>query len=465
MNTATRLRPPLDGSRVHFVAIGGVGMAALAELLLRLGYDVSGSDLKDSRAVRRLRDLGARIAVGPHRAESAAGADHVVVSAAVPRGNPEVTMAQERDVEVISRAQLLGRIFACGRGVAVAGTHGKTTTSSMLGWALQSAGLDPSYIVGGDLNDVGSGAHLGLSDIVVAEADEFQGSFLELTSELALVTNVDADHLDFYAGQDEIDDAFLTFLSQTARAVVCTDDPGVRRVRDRIGVPVVTYGTRDADVVVTGEADGRRLVVGGRDAGRLRLHLPGSHNALNAAGVMAAAVELGADPARILDGLASFPGVNRRFSVRGVSAGVTVIDDYAHNPGKVAATLQAAREAYPGSRVVVLFQPHLFSRTRTLATQFGPAFDLADVLVVTDVYGDRELPEPGVSGRLVSDAVRASGRQRIVAFVPRLEEAAGVVAGLAQSGDVVLTLGAGDVTLAAPRILELLDTDAASRQT
>jgi UDP-N-acetylmuramate--alanine ligase len=462
----TKLKRPLDGRRVHFVGIGGVGMAALAELLLVLGYEVSGSDLKSSRTVQRLIGLGIPVRVGPHLASSAIGADHVVVTAAVPTNNPEVEAARSTGAEVLSRAQLLGRMLDAGRGVAVTGTHGKTTTASMLARALDAAGFEPSFLIGGDLNDVGSGAALGASDLIVAEADEAFGSFLELRPELALVTNIDLDHLEFYEDQAAIDDAFVRFLDQRREggtAVLCADDEGIQRITGRVSAPIVTYGTTDTDLLL--DAQTGAVTWRDRHIGTLRLGVPGRHNLLNAAGALAAALVLGAEPKDVIDGLRSFGGVARRFTLRGEADGVMVVDDYAHNPRKVSATLLAAREAYPDRRIVVLFQPHLYSRTLQLGELFGAAFDDADIVVVTDVYGGREDPMPGVSGRIVSDAIRrrrsedddASRDGKMVVYVPRLEEAAGFVAGLSQPGDLVLTVGVGDVTSAGPRILALLD--------
>lgn len=450
---------------MHFVGIGGVGMAAQAELLRDLDYDVSGSDLKASRTVQRLMSLGIPVSVGAHRSSNVAGTDHVIVSAAVPPDNSEVAHARAVGIDILSRAQLLGRILDAGRGVAVAGTHGKTTTSSMLARVLDAAGCEPSFLIGGDLNDVGSGAALGASDLVVAEADEFSGAFLELHPEVAVVTNVDRDHLDFFADAEAIDDAFVSFLDRRREggtAVLCASDAGIARIRRRVAEPVVTYGFADADLVVSpgGEVSWR-----GRNVGPLRLAVPGRHNLLNAAGAAAAALVLEADAHAVVEALRGFSGVDRRFSVRGESAGVVVVDDYAHNPTKIAATVEAARSAYDGRRVVVLFQPHLYSRTLTQADEFGGAFDGAHVVVVTDVYGGREEPVPGVSGRLVADSVRQRSRDATVVYVPRLEEAAAFVAGIAEPEDVVITMGAGDVTTAAPRILQLLETkDAPSRR-
>jgi len=452
----TRLKRPLSGQHVHFVAIGGVGMAALAELLIGMGYTVSGSDLKESRTVSRLLELGADIKVGPHRAHYADGADHVVFSNAVRPDNAEVARGQQTGAEVLTRAQLLGRLVDAGRGVAVTGTHGKTTTSSMIARVLDSAGFEPSFIIGGDLNDVGSGAALGTSDILVAEADEAFGSFLEIHPEIAVVTSIDRDHLEHYEDQAEIDEAFVTFLEGRRTrgwAVLCADDPGIRRVRSKITGNVATYGVADADLVVgNGSAIWR-----GTPVGRIELAVPGVHNVLNAGAALVTALLLDADGGAALEALRRFGGVDRRFSVRGEEAGVIVVDDYAHNPRKVAVTLAAARGAYPGRRIVALFQPHLYSRTLHLAGEFGAAFDDADIVVVTDVYGQREDPIPGVSGQLVSEAVRRRAPKGVTTiYLPRLEEAAGFVAGIAQDGDVVITMGAGDVTTAAPRILRLL---------
>jgi len=450
----TRLKRPLPGRRVHFVGMGGVGMAALAELLMGMEYTVSGSDLKHSRTVARLLERGADVKIGPHRAHYADGADHVVFSNAVREDNPEVARGRETGAEVLSRAQLLGRLVDAGRGVAVTGTHGKTTTSSMVARVLDGTGFAPSFIIGGDLNDVGSGAALGSSDIVVAEADEAFGSFLEVHPEIAVVTSIDRDHLEHYQDQSGIDDAFVAFLDGRREwAVLCADDPGIRRIRDRIGGRVATYGTGQADLVVgNGE-----VVWRGTALGAMTLAMPGAHNVLNASAALVTALLLDADPTQALDALRRFGGVDRRFSVRGTSSGVTVVDDYAHNPRKVAVTLAAAREAYPDRRIVALFQPHLYSRTLHLADEFGTAFDDADIVVVTDVYGQREDPIPGVSGMLVSEAVRRRGPTGVTTiYLPRLEEAAGFVAGIALQGDVVITMGAGDVTTAAPRILRLL---------
>ncbi|HVE92611.1 MAG TPA: UDP-N-acetylmuramate--L-alanine ligase [Actinomycetota bacterium] len=454
------MNKPLSGSRVHFVGIGGVGMAALAELLLDMGYSVSGSDLKPSRPVSRLVETGAVVTVGPHRPGSVGDAQHVVVSSAIREGNPEVVRARELGAEVLLRAELLARIFEAGRGVAVSGTHGKTTTASMLAAALTAAGLDPSFVIGGDLNDVGSGARLGSGDLVVAEADEAFGSFLHLKSHIALVTNVDVDHLDHYGDLAAIDEAFVQFLNARTdggTAVVCAGDPGVQRIAQRIDAPVVTYGFGRADLGAEPRGKAWALSWRGTEAGILRPRVPGRHNVLNACGAAAAAFLLDAPATAVLESLSSFAGVERRFSIRGASRDVVVVDDYAHHPREVSVTLLAARERFPGSRIIALFQPHLFSRTQQLAGEFESAFEGADVVVVTDIYGAREDPIPGVSGRLVVDAVnRSPDRHELVTYAPLLDEAAGLVAGMAAPGDVVVTLGAGDVTSASTLILELI---------
>jgi UDP-N-acetylmuramate--alanine ligase len=449
--------------RVHLIGIGGAGMSGIARILLARGTTVSGSDAKDSRTVLALRALGADVAVGHDAAHLPEAPATVVVSSAIRPANPELAAARERGLAVVHRAQALAALTAGRRLAAVTGTAGKTSTTSMLTVALQHSGLDPSFAIGGDLAASGSGAHEGSGDVFVVEADESDASFLAFSPTVAVVTNVEADHLDHYGSADAYVAAFEEFLDRIVPGgalVTCVDDPGAAALAARAaerGIRVCRYGrdaAADAQLVdFRPDGTGARIVL--RHLGtqrRLRLAVPGEHMALNALGALLAGVELGADVEGLLAGLAAFDGVRRRFEFRGRAAGVAVYDDYAHHPSKVAAQLRAAREVAGGTgRVVVAFQPHLYSRTRQFAAEFGTALGLADEVVVLDVYGAREDPEPGVSGALVADAVPLPPER--VRFVPRWEEVPAVVAGMAVPGDLVITMGAGDVTVLAPEIL------------
>jgi UDP-N-acetylmuramate--alanine ligase len=460
--------------RVHLIGIGGAGMSGIARILLARGAAVSGSDAKDSRAVLALRALGARVEVGHDPAHLPEAPATVVVSTAIRETNPELAAARERGLAVVHRAQALAALTEGRRLAAVTGTAGKTSTTSMLTVALQHCGLDPSFAIGGDLAVSGSGAHEGSGAIFVAEADESDASFLAFSPEVAVVTNVEADHLDHYGSVEAYVAAFETFLDRIVPGgalVACTDDPGAEalaRVAESRGVRVRRYGRGGADAcsalathrtvdarLVDFRPDGTGARVVLRHAGvehLLRLAVPGEHMALNALGALLAGVELGADPETMLAGLAAFDGVRRRFEFRGRAGGVAVYDDYAHHPSKVAAQLRAARDVVGGhARVVVAFQPHLYSRTREFAKAFGEALGLADEVVVLEIYGAREDPEPGVSGALVADAVTLPADR--VHYVPRWSEVPVVVAGVARPGDLVITMGAGDVTVLAPEIL------------
>jgi len=453
--------------RVHLIGIGGAGMSGIARILLARGVAVSGSDAKDSRTVLALRALGADVAIGHDPAHLPEPPATVVVSSAIRETNPELAAARERGLPVVHRAQALAALTAGRRLAAVTGTAGKTSTTSMLTVALQHCGLDPSFAIGGDLAASGSGAHEGSGDVFVVEADESDASFLAFSPEVAVVTNVEADHLDHYGDAEAYIAAFDEFLGRIVPGgalVTCVDDLGAAALAARAqarGIRVRRYGrAADADArLVDFRPDGTGARVVLRHADRehlLRLAVPGEHMALNALGALLAGVELGAAPDVLLAGLAAFDGVRRRFEFRGRAAGVAVYDDYAHHPSKVAAQLRAARQvvegqAEQGGRVVVAFQPHLYSRTRDFAREFGEALGLADEVVVLDVYGAREDPQPGVSGALIADAVPLP-RER-VRFVPRWEDVPAVVAGIARAGDLVITMGAGDVTVLAPEIL------------
>jgi UDP-N-acetylmuramate--alanine ligase len=458
--------------RVHLVGIGGAGMSGIARILLARGAAVSGSDAKESRTVLALRALGARVEVGHDAAHLPDGPATVVVSSAIRETNPELAAARSRGLEVVHRARALAALTEGRTLAAVTGTAGKTSTTSMLTVALQHAGADPSFAIGGDLAASGSGAHEGSGGVFVVEADESDASFLAFAPRVAVVTNVEPDHLDHYGTAEAYTAAFTAFAGRIVPGgalVACADDPGSAALAAAVedgGLRVLRYGRAagaDARLVdFRPDGAGARIVL--QHAGvehRLRLPVPGEHMALNALGALLAGVELGVAPEALLEGLAAFDGVRRRFEFRGRADGVAVYDDYAHHPAKVAAQLRAARDVVAGrGRVVVAFQPHLYSRTRAFAGAFGEALGLADEVVVLDVYGAREDPEPGVTGALVADAVTLPREH--VRFVPRWAEVPAVVAGLARSGDLVITMGAGDVTVLAPEIVLELEQRAAA---
>jgi len=456
--------------RVHFVGIGGAGMSGIARILLARGVPVSGSDAKDSAGLAALRALGAQVHVGHdagHLAHLGAG-DTVVVSSAVRESNPELAAARAAGLRVLHRSQALAAVMLGRRGVAVAGTHGKTTTTAMVTVALQHCGADPSFAIGGELAEGGANAHDGSGDVFVAEADESDGSFLLYHPLVAIVTNVEPDHLDHYGTAEAVAAAFDAFCDSVQPGgviVACADDPGSARMaarakerREAAGVRVLTYGAAEgADTRIEGPApDGSfGLSAGAGQEARLALQVPGRHNVLDAAAAWTAATALGFPAAAVAAGLDGFSGTRRRFESRGVVAGVAVVDDYAHHPTEVEAVLRAAREVVSGDgRVIAVFQPHLYSRTRIFGAEFGAALGLADEVVVMDVYAAREDPEPGVSGALVADAVPLP-RER-VAYVPSWSAVAAEVVRRARPGDLVLTLGAGDVTMLAPQIIAAL---------
>jgi UDP-N-acetylmuramate--alanine ligase len=447
---------------VHLIGIGGAGMSGIARILLARGTSVSGSDARESAAVLALRALGARVDVGHDAAHLPDPPATVVVSSAIRETNPELAAARERGLPVVHRAEALAALTRGRRLAAVTGTAGKTSTTSMLTVALQHCGLDPSFAIGGDLATSGSGAHEGTGEIFVVEADESDASFLAFSPDVAIVTNVEADHLDHYGSPAAYVAAFGEFLSRITPGgtlVTCADDLGAATLamtaRER-GIRVRTYGRAEgADARLLAfrpDGPGARIVLSVDGAEhKLRLPVPGEHMALNALAALLAGELLGAPVVGLLEGLAAFDGVRRRFEFRGRAAGVAVYDDYAHHPTKVAAQLRAARDVVGSGRVVVAFQPHLYSRTRDFALEFGAALGLADEVVVLDVYGAREDPEPGVSGALIAGHVPLPPER--VRFVPRWADVPAVVAGVARPGDLVITMGAGDVTVLAPEIL------------
>ncbi|HEX4722713.1 MAG TPA: UDP-N-acetylmuramate--L-alanine ligase [Pseudonocardiaceae bacterium] len=466
----------LDGA--HLIGIGGVGMSGIARILLARGAPVSGSDAKDSRSVLALRAQGALIGV-PQAAENLdllpGGPSVVVVSSAIRADNPELLAAHARGITALHRSDALAQLMAGHRAVCIAGTHGKTSTTSMLTVALQHNHLDPSFAIGGDLNESGANAHHGTGGLFVAEADESDGSFMAFSPYVALVTNVEADHLDHHGTVDayvQVFDDFLSRIEPGGTLVACADDPGSAGLADRaaaLGIRVRSYGftaNGPDDVVLSdfqpigGTSDERAggsevtVAIGARRFA-LRIAVPGEHMALNAAGALTAGLELGVSAEAMIEGLAVFGGVRRRFEFKGRSGKVRVYDDYAHNPTKVAAQLKATRLVTDGGRLVVIFQPHLYSRTRDFAAEFGRSLSLADEVVVLDVYGAREEPIPGVTGRIIADAIDLPpGR---VHYEPGFDRVPDLVAGLVSDGDLVLTMGAGDVTMLGAEVIAALD--------
>jgi UDP-N-acetylmuramate--alanine ligase len=462
--------------RVHLVGIGGAGMSGIARILLARGVPVSGSDLKDSTALAALRAVGADISIG-HLPARIADVDTVVVSTAIRDTNPELQAAHRLGRRVLHRAEALVRCMRGYRGVVVAGTHGKTTTTSMLAVTLQHCGADPSFYVGGQLNDSGANAHSGSGDLFIAEADESDGSFLLLEPFVSVITNVEPDHLDHYADAASFHAAFEAFVQRTdpdGFAVVCLDDVGAAAIaqlaRDK-GINVVTYGTaaeadvRIDDLDLRGSAASFELVLRGVRAGRVGLRVPGAHFARNATAAAAVCFGVGLGAADIREGLAQFTGTRRRFEYKGEAAGIRVFDDYAHHPTEVAATLAAARQVAAGGRLVVAFQPHRYTRTAAFHESLGQALGAADEVVVMEVYSAGEDPIPGASGASVAASVPLPDAQ--VHFEPSWSAVAGELARRAVAGDVVLTLGAGDITMVGPEVLTALagpDTDALTGQ-
>ena len=430
-------------------------MSGIAELLLlATPLEISGCDLVHSETVARLQKLGARIALG-HDPSHVDGADLLVISSAVAESNPEVAAARARGIPVIRRAEMLGEIMRLKQGIGVAGTHGKTTTTSLTGMVLTEAGFDPTIVVGGQVHILGTNARLGKGDYLVAEADEYDRSFLELTPVVAVITNVEADHLDTYRDVEDIRDAFAAFANRVpfyGAVVLCADDPGARSLIPRIKRRLVTYGESTEALLsarsIRLEAAGTTFEVWNGEQGRLgsvRLRLPGRHNVANALAAIAVGRELLVPFDAIARALESFTGVVRRFERKGERGGVLVVDDYAHHPTEVAATLAAARQVYPDRRLVALFQPHLFTRTRDFATEFGRALSAADATVVMDVYPSREKPLPGVTGELVAAAVGRNGSSPPVSYIAEKREVVDFLEKSLKPGDLLLTLGAGDV--------------------
>ena len=491
--------------RVHFVGIGGIGMSGIAEVLLNLGYQISGSDLRRSAVTDRLKSLGATILEG-HRSENIHGAGVVVTSSAISAGNPEVEEARRRHIPVIPRAEMLAELMRLKYGIAIAGMHGKTTSTSMVAAVLAAGGLDPTVVVGGRVDAMGSNARLGRSQYLVAEADESDRSFLKLSPILAVVTNIDREHMDCYRGMRDVKDTFVEFMDRVpfyGTVIACNDDPILRRVLPRVTRRVLTYGTRKgSDFLISmskrNSGDRVRSFAGagapvppgsfqvsyqGRDLGEFQLHVFGLHNVLNATAAIAVGIGLDLPVARIREALAAFRGVDRRFQLRGRAAGVAVIDDYGHHPTEILATLAAARQC--GYRKIhVIFQPHRYSRTRDLMEEFTNAFSEADSLCVLDIYPASEQPIEGITGEALAQRIaermsseRSSSLEqagahppaaavakggiakagRFVRYVSSFEEAVNTATAEAREGDMILTLGAGSVSQIGPMLVEKLE--------
>jgi len=458
--------------RIHFVGIGGIGMSGIAEVLLNLGYKVSGSDLKSSAVTQRLAGLGAAV-FERHAAENINGAEVVVTSSAIAEENLEVAEARRLHIPVIPRAEMLAELMRLKYGIAVAGMHGKTTTTSMIAAVLAGGGLDPTVVVGGRVDAMGSNARLGKSQYLVAEADESDRSFLKLSPILAVVTNIDREHMDCYRNMRDVKDTFLEFMDHVpfyGMVVACNDDGLLRRLLPRVQRRTLTYGTkRGSDFYIklnAGNAGGSvrghgqplsRFSVSYRkqDLGEFTLHVPGVHNILNATAAIAVGIGLDVGVEPIRSTLDQFRGVDRRFHLRGQAAGVSVIDDYGHHPTEIKATLAAARQ-YGFGKVHVVFQPHRYTRTRDLMEEFTSAFGDADSLFVLDIYAASEKPIEGVGAEILAQRIRETMTPKVVQYADSFAHAVGSVAAVAQDGDMILTLGAGSVSQLGPMILERL---------
>ncbi len=446
---------------IHFVGIGGVGMSGIAEVLLNQGYRVQGSDIRTSDLVRRLMSLGAHVFLG-HRAEQIQGADVVVVSSAVHEENEEVRMARELKIPVIQRAEMLSELMRTKHGIAVAGAHGKTTTTSMVGQILTDAGLDPTVVIGGRLSTFGSNARLGQSDIMVAEADESDGSFLRLSPAIVVVTNLDAEHLDYYRDLDHVKSTFLQFINKVpfyGLNVLCLDDPGLQDLLPHVQRRRVTYGLtaqadlRASDVQPAGTVTRFKAQYQGRELGQVQLNIPGIHNLYNALASLAVGLELDVPFEAMARSLDKLGQVGRRLELLGTVDDILVMDDYGHHPTEIRATLKAVRDSWEQRRVVVVFQPHRYTRTRFLYDEFVKSFYHADHLVITDIYPAGESPVPDVSGKRLSEGIREHGH-RDVCYIGRLEDVARHVKTHCRPGDLLLTLGAGNVYEVAREFLE-----------
>lgn len=439
--------------KIHFIGVGGIGMSGIAELLLNLGYEVSGSDLRDSSATRRIKDLGGQVYPGHQRA-NIRGADVVVYSSAVPENNPEILEAREKHIPVIPRAEMLAELMRLKYGISIAGAHGKTTTTSIVASILTSGGLDPTVVIGGRL-DIwgGSNAKLGQGDILVAESDESDGSFMALSPTIAVVTNIDLEHVDHYGDMDSIRDTFVDFINKIpfyGTAILCLDNEEIQNIIPRLQKKYITYGlSSQADIQAREIEYGQMEVsfealVRNRSLGRMTVGLPGNHNVLNALAGVAVGLELELAPSRIKKGLKNLGGLARRFQIKGEKQGITVIDDYGHHPTEISATLETAKRCWPERRLVVVFQPHRYTRTRALLDRFVICFNQADVLIIAPIYPAGEDPLPGVSSELLGRGIKEHGHREVI-LAEKDEDIIALLEKIKKTGDVLMTLGAGDI--------------------
>ena len=453
-----------DIETIHFVGIGGAGMSPLARIMLELGYHVSGSDREDSGVIENLRRLGAKIMLGGQKAENVRGADAIVVSTAIPYDNPEVLAARDLGITKLHRSDVNAALVNEYKGIAVAGAHGKTTTTSMLGVALTKAGVSPTVVVGGEVPDLGTNAVLGEGDYLVSEADESDGSFLKLRPHIAVVTNVEDDHMDHYGTMENIIRAFTQFIQNVDRengyAVLCFDNENLRHIAQHIDRKYYSYAIdHEADyqarnILTTGKGISFDVVHGEEMLGHISLNIPGRHNVLDAMACLVTGLSIGVPFEKMAAGLAAFHGAKRRFQTKGRIGGVWIVDDYAHHPTEIAATLQAAKETKP-ARLICVFQPHRYSRTQLLHEEFGKAFRSADLLVLTDIYAAGEAPIEGVSGETILQEVRRQSGQSVV-YLPEREKLASYLQKEIQEGDLVITMGAGDIYKTGEELVELL---------
>jgi UDP-N-acetylmuramate--alanine ligase len=450
---------------IHLVGIGGIGMSGIAELLINLGYHISGSDMRRTEVTEHLSDLGGEIFLG-HRPENVGAADVVVFSSAVKEDNPELVEAREQSIPVIPRAEMLAELMRLKYGIAVAGAHGKTTTTSMIASILTQGGLDPTVVIGGRLNIWGgSNARLGNSDFLVAEADESDGSFLLLCPSMAVITNIDYEHIDFYQSMDNLRKTFVDFINKLpfyGRAILCLDDKEVQGIIPELTKSYLTYGLNpQADIrasEISKEALSTSFLVTFKDslAGKITTSIPGDHNVLNALAAVAVGMELDIGFDSISEGLKNLGGLNRRFEIRDEKGGILFLDDYGHHPTEIAATLNTAKECWPERRLVVVFQPHRYTRTRDLYDQFVVSFNHADVLIITPIYGAGEEPIPGVDSSSIYQGIRDHGH-RAVTLCSSKEDVISLLLTEVRPGDVVLTLGAGDIHLVGTELLKRME--------